>query len=117
MQLEGTCYELWGARFKVVKMLQVISGHLYCCLDECMLSRLICQLVCLTVWLNTTSPLISVLERAEELTLSAEVMKAIQPSLQLMDNTNQHNSIAQRNALLIHLNPQFKQLVEDVNFE
>ena len=42
---------------------------------------------------------------------------AIQISLQLMGNANQHNSIARRNALLTQLNPQLKQLVEDVDFK
>ena len=68
-------------------------------------------------WLDATSPLVSVLERAEELTLLAEAIGAIQTSLQLMGNANQHNSIARRNALLIQLNPQLKQLVEDVDFK
>ena len=35
----------------------------------------------------------------------------------MMGNANQHNSIAHRNALLIQLNPQLKQLVEDIDFK
>ena len=57
------------------------------------------------------------MERAEELNLPAEAIAAIQTSLQLMGNANQHNSIARRNALLMQLNPQLKQLVEDVDFK
>ena len=68
-------------------------------------------------WLDATNPLVSVLERAEELSLPAEAIVAIQTSLQLMGNANQHNSIARRNALLMQLNPQLKQLVEDVDFK
>ena len=68
-------------------------------------------------WLDATNPLVSVLERAEELSLPAEAIAAIQTSLQLMGNANQHNSIARRNALLMQLNPQLKQLVEDVDFK
>ena len=51
------------------------------------------------------------------MSLPAEAIAAIQTSLQLMDNANQHNSIACRNALLLQLNPQLKQLVEDVDFK
>ena len=68
-------------------------------------------------WLNATNPLVSVLERVEELGLPAEAITAIQTSLQLMGNANQHNSIACRNAFLMQLNPQLKQLVEDVDFK
>ena len=68
-------------------------------------------------WLDATNPLVNVLERAEELNLPAEAIAAIQTSLQLMGNANQHNSIARRNALLMQLNPQLKQLVEDVDFK
>ena len=68
-------------------------------------------------WFDATNPLVSVLERAEELSLPAEAIVAIQTSLQLMGNANQHNSIARRNALLMQLNPQLKQLVEDVDFK
>ena len=68
-------------------------------------------------WLDATNPLVNVLERAEELNLPAEAIPAIQTSLQLMGNANQHNSIARRNALLMQLNPQLKQLVEDVDFK
>ena len=68
-------------------------------------------------WLDATNPLVNVLERAEELNLPAEAIAAIQTSLQLMGNANQHNSIACRNALLMQLNPQLKQLVEDVDFK
>ena len=64
-------------------------------------------------WLDATNPLVNVLERAEELNLPAEAIAAIQTSLQLMGNANQHNSIARRNALLMQL----KQLVEDVDFK
>ena len=67
--------------------------------------------------LDATNLLVSVLERAEELSLPAEAIAAIQTSLQLMSNANQHNSIACRNALLMQLNPQLKQLVEDVDFK
>ena len=62
-------------------------------------------------------PLVSVLERAEELNLPTLAIGAIQTALQLMGNANQHNSIARRNALLMQLNPQLKQLVEDVDFK
>ena len=65
---------------------------------------------------HATNPLVNVLERAEELNLPAQAIAAIQTSLQLMSNANQHNSIACRNALLMQLNPQLKQLVEDVDF-
>ena len=68
-------------------------------------------------WLDATNLLVSVLERAEELSLPAEAIAAIQTSLQLMGNANQHSSIARRNALLMQLNPQLKQLVEDVDFK
>ena len=68
-------------------------------------------------WLDATSPLVSVLERVEELTLPAQAIGAIQTSLQLMGNANQHNFIAHSNALLIQLNPQMKQLVEDIDFK
>ena len=68
-------------------------------------------------WLDATNPLVSVLERVEEVSLPAEAIAAIQTSLQLMGNANQHNSIARRNALLMQLNPQLKQLVEDVDFK
>ena len=68
-------------------------------------------------WLDTTNPLVNVLERAEELNMPAEAIAAIQTSLQLMGNANQHNSIARRNTLLMQLNPQLKQLVEDVDFK
>ena len=69
------------------------------------------------VWLDATSPLVSVLERTEELTLPVEEIEAIQTSLQLMGNANQHNSFARKNALLIQLNPHLKQLVDDVDFK
>ena len=65
---------------------------------------------------HATNPLVNVLERAEKLNLPAQAIAAIQTSLQLMSNANQHNSIARRNALLMQLNPQLKQLVEDVDF-
>ena len=51
------------------------------------------------------------------MSLPAEAIAAIQTSLQLIGNANQHNSIAHRNALLLQLNPQLKQLVEDVDFK
>lgn len=68
-------------------------------------------------WLDATSLLVNILERAEELYLPPEAIGAIQTALQLMGNANQHNSIAHRNALLTQLNPQLKQLVEDIDFK
>lgn len=68
-------------------------------------------------WLEATNPLVHALEKAEELQLPLEAIGAIQTLLQLIGNACQHNSIARRNVLLLHLNPQLKQLVNDTDFK
>ena len=49
--------------------------------------------------------------------LPTEAIAAIQTSLQLIGNANQHNSIARRNAVLTQLNPQLKQLLGDADYK
>ena len=58
-----------------------------------------------------------VLERAEEFSLLPEAINMIQTSLQLMGNANCHHSTERRKALLQHLNPLLKQLIEESDFK
>ena len=58
-----------------------------------------------------------VLERAEEFSLLPETINMIQTSLQLMGNANYHHSTERRKALLQHLNPLLKQLIEESDFK
>jgi len=60
-------------------------------------------------WHDVTSPIVYVLEKADELNLQAPEVNGA--------NANQHNSIVCRNALLTQLNPHLKQLVEDIDFK
>ena len=67
-------------------------------------------------WLDAASPLVILLEKAEELDLPKEVISAIQTALQLMGNANYHHSTARRQALMLQLNPKLKQLFPDGDF-
>ena len=49
--------------------------------------------------------------------LPAEVIHAVQTTLQLMGNANNHHSAARRNALMVQLNPQLKQQFKDKDFK
>ena len=68
-------------------------------------------------WLDAVNPLVYVLERAEELELPAEVIGPIQTSLRLLGNSNIHNIVVRRKALLIQMNPHLKDLVRDGDFK
>ena len=68
-------------------------------------------------WLDAAIPLVLMLERVEELNLHPEAISAIQTSLQLMGNTNNHNTSAHRNAILMQLNPRLKPLFSDADFK
>ena len=68
-------------------------------------------------WLDTVASIVMVLERAEEFSLSPEAINMIRTSLQLMGNANYHHSAERRKALLQHLNPLLKQLLEENDFK
>ena len=68
-------------------------------------------------WLDAMAPIVMVLERAEEFSLPPEAINMIQTSLHLMNNANYHHSTECRKALLQHLNPLLKQLVEESDFK
>ena len=68
-------------------------------------------------WLDAVAPIVMVLERAEEFSLPPEAINMIQTSIQLMGNANYHHSTERRKALLQHLNPLLKQLVEESDFK
>ena len=68
-------------------------------------------------WLDTVNPLVYVLERAEELELPAEVIAAIQTSLQLLGNASAQNTTDRRKAILTQLNSRLKSLVRDADFK
>ena len=56
------------------------------------------------LWLDVVNPLVYVLEKAEELELPAEVIGAIQTSLQLLGNASVQNTIDQRKTILTQMN-------------
>jgi len=58
------------------------------------------------LWLDTANLLVHVLEKAKDLELPAEVIAAIQTSLQLLGNASVHNTIDRRKAMLTQMNPQ-----------
>ena len=58
-----------------------------------------------------------VLGRAEEFSLPPEAINMIQTLIQLMGNANYHHSTERRKALLQHLNPLLKQVVEESDFK
>ena len=68
-------------------------------------------------WLDAVAPLMMLLERDEELQLPVEAIQMVQTSILLMGNTSFHHSTERRRALLQHLNPQLKQLVEESDFK
>ena len=68
-------------------------------------------------WLDAASPLVILLEKAEELDLPKEAISAIQTALQLMGNANYHHSTSRRQALMLQLNPKLKQLFPDGDFK
>ena len=68
-------------------------------------------------WLDAANPLVYVLEKAEELELPAEVIGAIQTSLQLLGNANAHNTTDRRKAILTQMNSRLKGLVRDSDFK
>ena len=68
-------------------------------------------------WLDAATPLIFLLEKAEELELPAEVINGIQTSLQLMGNANYQHSMDRRHALMMQLNPKLKQLFSYKDFK
>lgn len=68
-------------------------------------------------WLDAVTPLVMLLERDEELQLPAEAIQMVQTSILLMGNASFHHSMERRRALLQHLNPQLKQLVEESDFK
>ena len=61
--------------------------------------------------------LVMLLERDEELQLPVEAIQMVQTSILLMGNASFHHSTERRRALLQHLNPQLKQLVEESDFK
>jgi len=62
-------------------------------------------------WLDATIPLISLLERAEDLELPAEAINGIQTLLQLMGNANYQHSMDRQQAIMMQLNPKLKYLI------
>ena len=68
-------------------------------------------------WLDAVAPLVMLLERDEELQLPVEAIQMVQTSILLMGNASFHHSTERRRALLQHLNPQLKQLVEESDFK
>ena len=67
--------------------------------------------------LDAATPLILVLEKAEELELPAEVIVGIQTSLLWMGNANYQHSMDRRHALMMQLNPKLKQMFSHKDFE
>ena len=67
-------------------------------------------------WLDAANPLIFLLEKADELNMSVEVISGIQTSLQLMGNANYQHSMDRRHALMMQLNPKLKQLFSYKDF-
>ena len=57
------------------------------------------------------------MEKAEELELPAEVIVAIQISLQLMGNASAQNTIDRRKTILTQMDTQLKALVRDTDFK
>ena len=70
-----------------------------------------------TFGLATATPLIFVLEKAEELELSAEMIVGIQTSLLLMGNANYQHSMSRWHALMTQLNPKLKQPFSHKHFK
>ena len=68
-------------------------------------------------WLDAATPLIFLLEKADELELPAEVIIGIQTSLQLMGNANYQHSMDRRHTLMMQLNPKLKQLFSHKDFK
>jgi len=68
-------------------------------------------------WLDAANPLVYVLEKAEELELPAEVISAVQTSLQLLGNASAQSTIERRKAVLTQMNSQLKTLVRDADFK
>ena len=68
-------------------------------------------------WLDTATPLIFILEKAEELELLAEVIVGTQTSLLLMGYANYQHSMDRRHALMMQLNPKLKQLFSHKDFK
>ena len=68
-------------------------------------------------WLDAVNPLVYVLERTEELELPAEVIAAVQTSLQLLGNASAQNTIDRRKAILTQMNSRLKSLVRDADFK
>ena len=68
-------------------------------------------------WLDAVAPLVMLLERDEELQLPVEAIQMVQTSILLMGNASFCHSTERRRALLKHLNPQLKQLVEEIDFK
>jgi len=68
-------------------------------------------------WLDATIPLISLLEKAENLKLPAEAINGIQTLLQLMGNANYQHSMDRRHAIIMkQLNPKLKHLICHTDF-
>ena len=68
-------------------------------------------------WLDAVNPLVLILERAEELEVPKEVIDGVHMALLLPRNAKYHHSTTRRQALLLQLNANLKQLVSDADFK
>ena len=69
------------------------------------------------LWLEVLSVLAAIMDRSDADEISdGEIIQGIRNALLLLGNASQQHSLQRRKAILQHLNPQLKSLVQDANF-